>query len=438
MESSVRTRILANLSLCFAFYVCGVMLCMLGPTLLDLGAQTGSSIRAMGFVFTVRSGLYLCGSLVGGEMVDRLSNPYFILSAAFLIVTGTSLLVQLCTSIFALAALISMQGLCMGLLDTGGNVLVLRYWGPDCGPWMQALHFAFGLGAFTAPLIAEPFLAQEQGSDVIVKADGSLEVKWAYMIVAFMAFPMSAVFLYWGLRPVQIAPRPHSESPHSVHRRSGTYRNTIVALAFCFFFVYVGVEVGYGGYLFTYAVEYPDIAISKSQAAWLTSVFWGTFAGGRLLAIFLASRLSPMKLLVFDLVGSIAASVCLIIFHTNVTALWVLTGLLGLCIASVFPSGIHLIEVYIDVTGRVASTFVVGAALGEAAVPLLVSNLLSSAPESFLFITMSAFVLAAAVFVAMFLYSRTQATHLPAPDATKVGPDEAAPLLGAKLRESEA
>ena len=140
---------------------------MLGPTLLDLGAQTDSSVREMvrafispprqripphqGFVFTIRSGLYLCGSLIGGEMVDRLSNPYFILSAAFLIVTVSashahhshhvlthapaSLLVQLCTTIYPLAALISMQGLCMGLLDTGGNVLVIRYWGEQCGPW---------------------------------------------------------------------------------------------------------------------------------------------------------------------------------------------------------------------------------------------------------------------------------------------------------------
>ena len=128
---------------------------------------------------------------------------------------------QLATSIYFLAALISMQGLCMGLyvacfsmfvivffgfkciwgplyldpftpvllpnnalvcaglLDTGGNVLILRYWGQDCGvcahfhhvliikcvliipfflmscssqPWMQGLHFAFGLGAFTVCL----------------------------------------------------------------------------------------------------------------------------------------------------------------------------------------------------------------------------------------------------------------------------------------------
>ena len=70
---------------------------------------------------------------------------------------------------------------------------------------MQALHFSFGLGAFAAPLIAEPFLKQEQGSDVISKIDGSLEVEWAYNIVSFFAFPLALIFLYWGMRPVQSA-----------------------------------------------------------------------------------------------------------------------------------------------------------------------------------------------------------------------------------------
>lgn len=36
----------------------------------------------------------------------------------------------------------------MGLMDTGGNVVLLRLWGSDVGPYMQTLHFSFGLGAF--------------------------------------------------------------------------------------------------------------------------------------------------------------------------------------------------------------------------------------------------------------------------------------------------
>lgn len=47
-----------------------------------------------------------------------------------------------------LGMVVVLQGLSMGFLDTGGNVLLLRIWGEHCGPWMQTLHFSFGLGAF--------------------------------------------------------------------------------------------------------------------------------------------------------------------------------------------------------------------------------------------------------------------------------------------------
>ena len=44
----------------------------------------------------------------------------------------------------------------------GGNVTLLQIWGKDHGPWMQALHCIFGLGAMIGPLIAEPFLTERK------------------------------------------------------------------------------------------------------------------------------------------------------------------------------------------------------------------------------------------------------------------------------------
>ena len=39
-------------------------------------------------------------------------------------------------------------------LPTGtGNVLLIYLWGSDVGPWMQFMHFCFGVGAFVAPLL---------------------------------------------------------------------------------------------------------------------------------------------------------------------------------------------------------------------------------------------------------------------------------------------
>mgnify|MGYP001795784684 CR=1 FL=1 len=53
----------------------------------------------------------------------------------------------------------------MYVIFSGGNVICLQIWGKDSGPYMQALHFAFGVGAFMAPLVAAPFLSTEVNSN---------------------------------------------------------------------------------------------------------------------------------------------------------------------------------------------------------------------------------------------------------------------------------
>ena len=36
---------------------------------------------------------------------------------------------------------------------------LIKIWGDDHEPWMQALHCVFGIGALMGPLIATPFLS---------------------------------------------------------------------------------------------------------------------------------------------------------------------------------------------------------------------------------------------------------------------------------------
>ena len=36
---------------------------------------------------------------------------------------------------------------------------LIKIWGDDHEPWMQALHCVFGIGALIGPLIATPFLS---------------------------------------------------------------------------------------------------------------------------------------------------------------------------------------------------------------------------------------------------------------------------------------
>eukprot|EP00048_Salpingoeca_helianthica_P004012 m.72840 g.72840 ORF g.72840 m.72840 type:complete len:457 (+) comp13006_c0_seq2:48-1418(+) len=263
-------RLIVTLCECAGYFALGLVLAIHGPTLLDLAHQTGSTIEEIGRIFTARSFGYLMGSIFGGHIFDKSSNPCIILTLA-LAITGTStFFVPFCTGLAAMYIVISFQGLTMGLVDTGGNVLLLSMWGANCGPYMQALHFAFGLGAFVAPLVAKLFISTDSESiaSAACAAPGlnvtaapevvtfSSNVKWAYWLCSMVIVPVVAAFAY--LAATNPKGGEHSARASQVivpHRREGWYRRTVLLLAFLFLMLYVGLEVGYGGFIFSYAVK---------------------------------------------------------------------------------------------------------------------------------------------------------------------------------------
>ncbi len=88
-----------------------------------------------------------------------------------------------------------------------------------------------------------------------------------------------------------------------------------------------------------------------------------TRQAGRLLAIVLAMRLSPGVMTVLDLLLCMIASIVLVCLKDSGTvdqmtslhpaaALWACSAIIGVGFASIFPSAYHLVEHFVDVTGR--------------------------------------------------------------------------------------
>ena len=67
-------------------------------------------------------------------------------------------------------------------LDIGGNTLLMWLHGERVSPYMNALHFFFGVGAFLAPLI----LAQ-----MLLLNDGPAGVRWTYWLLALLMLPVA-------------------------------------------------------------------------------------------------------------------------------------------------------------------------------------------------------------------------------------------------------
>lgn len=136
----------------YAGYAClGLTLSQFGPVIIDLAATTGGSIRDVGLCLTARSFAYLIGA-AGGNLFDRFPGHPILAFAMTLCCIGT-VLIPFAKTTGALAAIVMLQGLAMGLLDTGCNLLMLWWYGDGAGPFMQALHCIFGIGATSGPLL---------------------------------------------------------------------------------------------------------------------------------------------------------------------------------------------------------------------------------------------------------------------------------------------
>lgn len=139
-------------------------------------------------------------------------------------------------------------------------------------------------------------------------------------------------------------------------------------------FISDGLQGSFGSYIYTYAVK-SNIGITPDDAAYLNSLFWGSLALGRLLAIFVSMYVSPRIMLLVDIAGCLASIIAMFLFRFQRLSLWIGTATFGLCLSNIFPTSVSMAESYFRLTGTITCFFVVCSGLGEMAIPLLVGKL---------------------------------------------------------------
>ncbi|NWJ05004.1 MFS4B protein, partial [Crypturellus undulatus] len=368
----------------------GMSIAILGPTFPNLAANVHKNVSDIYYIFVGRSLGYLGGSVFGGVLFDCV-NAHLLLGLSMLGTTIGLFAIPWCKKSLLLTVLMSVIGSSMGILDTGGNVLALNTWGVEAGPHLQALHFSFAVGAFVAPILAKMALGGSVPKDVagdekttqsvlklVPTASTPLALKphldvdflWSYVVIGTYLLFISLFFFILYSRSSSARDKSKASSQKHV---TAKYHYALIFLLFTFFLCYVGAEVTYGSYIFTYAKVFAEM--KENEAAALNSVFWGAFAACRGLAICFAACLYPGTLIVLSIAGSVLSSACLALFATHPLSLWAGTAVYGASMATIFPSGISWIEQYTVIQGKSASLFVVGAALGEMCIPAVVGYL---------------------------------------------------------------
>lgn len=351
-NNSTRTHpIVATIAYYLAFIILGMTTAASGPSLLKLADHTSSGLDRISLIFIFGSLGYVMGSYFGGRAYDRFSG-HKLMAMTLLVIAAASVIIPLSTTLTVLLLVMFLSGLASGILDVGCNTLLLWTHKEKSGPFMNGLHFFFGVGSLIAPLL----LAQ-----VLLRTN---DIYWLYYSFAILSVPI----MIW----LWLLPEP-SHSLHEDTEVSSLFPVVPVILIVLLFLLYVGLELGFGNWIYTYALT---LKLGTTvTAAYLTSLFWGSFTLGRLLGVWVSTRMRAHTTILVDLIGCTISTIIIMVWKESSLALWIGTFGLGLSMASIFPNIMMLAGERMQITGAITGWFLVGSGAGGMLIPWLLGQI---------------------------------------------------------------
>jgi FHS family Na+ dependent glucose MFS transporter 1 len=378
-EPSGRARIALTVGYFASFLALGMGVAALGPALPSLAEHTGSTLSRISAVFSTAAAGYLLGSLAAGRLFDRLPGNW-VLGAALALMAGMAALIPVAGSLWLLTLLYLFFGVTQGIVEVGCNTLLMWVHTDHAGPFMNALHFFFGVGALLAPLgIA---VATRSPAAVAGSATGGLA--WFFWLYGLVVLPVAV----WLL--VLPSPRRSGGQASSSRARGSTL---LVALVALFFFLYAGVEHSFGGWIPSYAQALQ--MASGSGAAYFASAFWASITVGRLLAVPASARFKPQTIVAAALVGCLLSVAVVLLWPGQAWLLWLGTLGLGLSLAAIVPTTLALMGRRIGISSQATAWFFVGLGAGKMSIPWTIGQFFESAGPQSLFVVIGLVLVAA-------------------------------------------
>lgn len=412
------------------------------------------------------------GATIAGFVVERVDANLVLFVNTCLVPTSMFLL-PFAWNIWSLVSILALMGLNMGFIDCIANLQMFKVFGESVAPFLHAMHFFYGMGAFFSPVISEPYLLNEdctpfleqyqepglvrdndtglnryvnltdEPASTLKEAQEMTNVRYAFW---FMAGLQASVAILVFLLAHKMRSRGWTPAHHEINqseteiseekqrkdeerRKKLEASNEKVALRKAFMsekhqvlfitfgsaallFIYDGLQSAFGGYIYAYALK-SILDLNKTEGAYLNALFWGMFAFGRLISIFLATRFTPAFMLLCNIVGCMLSMTLILMVRHNHVVLYLGTAIYGLFLSSVTPSTISMAEQYIDINSKITSMLVVVAALGEMVFPNIVGNLFARVgPVSFLIFCAVASYCSVIIYASVWLVGRTTPKHL--------------------------
>jgi FHS family Na+ dependent glucose MFS transporter 1 len=257
-----------------------------------------------------------------------------------------------------LFSIFTITGMVETSIDAGGNTLLLCLHKEKSPPYMNALHLAFGIGAFIAPILV------------------AISLNWKDNLIPAYILISIPLFLFI---PFFMVPSPKIQKSKQEKKSLSSIKTILIMCSF--FFFYAGLESGFGGWLPGYSIKLGYL--TENTAPYIASVFFFTFTLGRLITIPLLTKIKIQKLLIINCIAAVFFFV-IIILPTGIIGLWIGAGGVGLSLSSMFPGVFSLAERRLNISGKISGYFIAGASLGFMIVPWVIGQFFQfNVPEMF-------------------------------------------------------
>jgi fucose permease len=381
--SSLRQwQIRSSLTYYATIWFLGLQSGIIGPSLGALATRVGAgAATALAPQFFFRSAGFLTGTLLVGLAWDVVTHQHRMYSLATALLAAQLAVLPMLHAREAMFALWVPIGVCMGFVDTGSSLLIMLTWkGGNVMSWMNFLHFCWGVGSMSSPVLLTFFSAP--ASFCVIAAAGLVCATLPVLLSSpVQRHPACIAERELALQAKQQTAESVSRGQQTdtadrnavgAHKDDGAYL-VPTAAAFGIWLFYVGIEAGYGSWLATFLVDM-DITDDRG-AAIATSTYWGALTLGRLLAVPLALVLSPGQMIGADMVGALLSCAFFLVVASGPTQMLICAVGIGLSLASVFASTVALATSRMPFTGRRASFCIAGASVGQVTLPYLIGEL---------------------------------------------------------------
>ena len=372
-----------------AFIALGFTTASLGPMLPTLAKQTGVGLSTIGFLFTARSFGFMLGSFQGGKLLDKFDGHRMI-AIAIAVMSLMMFATPLSKWFASLLLVMLLLGIAESVLDVGTNALLIWTHAERVGPYMNGTHFFYGIGALFTP--------------IVIAWLSSFGDKAAFWFLALLIAPCVLIFLS--------VPSPQKQSQQNLFSENTNANPRIVFLIALVFFLYIGAEVSFGGWIYTYVVTLK--INTETNAAYLVSAFWIAFTLGRLISIALVRKFRLERLLLIDLICALLSLSLILLMSNSSTAVWIATIGLGFSLASFFPTLFSFAERATTITGKTAGRILVGASAGGMTMPWLIGQVFEKvSPQAAMFAITIIVIAALFAFITLLRATRESKTETP-------------------------